>query len=187
MTRYDIQEYIAHHGIHGQRWGIRNYQNLDGSLTAAGRQRYGYGKSGKARMYTQGLKSAVWNTRRGEIGSQRIGEKLTRLKTKRDAAAASLNPFDDKAKKKLNKLNKKVYTYTKVDMAVKQLNEVGKKEVNRILEMAISEGYNVSVSPERKRTRTSGKDIVSSILYGTPAFRSTVADEYKVRKTRYSI
>ena len=28
--------YLAHHGILGQRWGIRRYQNPDGSLTPAG-------------------------------------------------------------------------------------------------------------------------------------------------------
>lgn len=32
--------YIAHHGIKGQRWGIRRYQNEDGSLTPAGERRY---------------------------------------------------------------------------------------------------------------------------------------------------
>lgn len=29
---------LYHHGIKGQRWGIRRYQNPDGSLTAAGQK-----------------------------------------------------------------------------------------------------------------------------------------------------
>lgn len=34
---------LAHHGVEGQKWGVRRYQNYDGSLTAAGRERYGVG------------------------------------------------------------------------------------------------------------------------------------------------
>ena len=37
--------YIAHHGIRGQKWGVRNYQNPDGTLTEEGRRRYGVGKA----------------------------------------------------------------------------------------------------------------------------------------------
>lgn len=30
---------LTHHGILGQKWGVRRYQNQDGSLTAAGKKR----------------------------------------------------------------------------------------------------------------------------------------------------
>lgn len=33
-------DYLMHHGVKGQRWGIRRYQNPDGSLTALGRKKY---------------------------------------------------------------------------------------------------------------------------------------------------
>ena len=32
---------MYHHGIKGQKWGIRRYQNLDGTWTNAGKERYG--------------------------------------------------------------------------------------------------------------------------------------------------
>lgn len=31
---------LQHHGIKGQKWGVRRFQNADGSLTAEGRKRY---------------------------------------------------------------------------------------------------------------------------------------------------
>ena len=34
------ENYLAHHGVKGQKWGVRRYQNEDGSLTAEGRARY---------------------------------------------------------------------------------------------------------------------------------------------------
>lgn len=30
---------LYHHGVKGMRWGVRRYQNLDGTLTAAGKKR----------------------------------------------------------------------------------------------------------------------------------------------------
>lgn len=34
----DYRAYLEHHGILGMRWGVRRYQNKDGSLTAAGKK-----------------------------------------------------------------------------------------------------------------------------------------------------
>lgn len=31
---------LEHHGIKGMRWGVRRYQNKDGSLTPQGKKRY---------------------------------------------------------------------------------------------------------------------------------------------------
>jgi len=36
--------FLVHHGIKGQRWGVRRWQYVDGSLTPAGYRHYGYGK-----------------------------------------------------------------------------------------------------------------------------------------------
>ena len=40
---YLTRDELYHHGIKGQHWGERRYQNEDGSLTAEGREHYGYG------------------------------------------------------------------------------------------------------------------------------------------------
>ena len=35
-----METYLAHHGILGMKWGVRRYQNYDGTLTQKGIQRY---------------------------------------------------------------------------------------------------------------------------------------------------
>lgn len=56
---------LQHHGVKGQKWGIRRYQNPDGSLTAAGKLRY---------------KGAVW--KKNLIYNQ-LGEDVTLKQTDR--------------------------------------------------------------------------------------------------------
>lgn len=41
---YNVEQELYHHGIKGQKWGVRHYQYADGSLTPAGYRRY-YGSS----------------------------------------------------------------------------------------------------------------------------------------------
>ena len=39
-TIYSDKNFLAHHGIKGQKWGVRRFQNEDGSLTPDGIKRY---------------------------------------------------------------------------------------------------------------------------------------------------
>jgi len=54
----DIQ-YIKHHGIKGQRWGIRRFQNEDGSLTSQGKKRYNVNADGTTSLKESYRKSQV--------------------------------------------------------------------------------------------------------------------------------
>lgn len=38
--------HLQHHGVKGMKWGVRRYQNTDGSLTPAGKKRYDQDVSG---------------------------------------------------------------------------------------------------------------------------------------------
>jgi len=52
-----MDNYLYHHGILGQKWGVRRYQNEDGSLTAAGKKRIqqdGKGFIARKKIRTEG-------------------------------------------------------------------------------------------------------------------------------------
>ena len=75
---YGIQymdDIIQHHGIKGQKWGVRRFQNEDGSLTPAGRDRYGVGDD---YVVKSGAKTQRFTTNRDEeIGGERKYVSLT--------------------------------------------------------------------------------------------------------------
>ena len=54
MLYNDYSYYLAHHGIKGQKWGVRRFQNKDGSLTPAGRVRYGVGSNSRYNIKIEG-------------------------------------------------------------------------------------------------------------------------------------
>ena len=81
-------EYLAHHGIKGMRWGIRRFRNRDGSLTAAGRARYDVDlkkskqrvKSAKDRYNSSGGKSdrAAYKAALAAYRNDKVKDKLNR-------------------------------------------------------------------------------------------------------------
>ena len=40
LAKPEIDDVLEHHGVKGMKWGIRRYQNEDGTYTSAGRRRY---------------------------------------------------------------------------------------------------------------------------------------------------
>lgn len=90
--------YLVHHGIKGQKWGVRRFQNEDGSLTSAGRKRYdseGIKVSRAAKrsykmadFYNQMYKEDVaWDAQHAKKDAQRVKEgKITERRAQENAA-----------------------------------------------------------------------------------------------------
>lgn len=76
---------LVHHGIKGQRWGIRRFRNEDGSLTSAGKRRYNDGNFNtldmiRVRKEVKNLSEA--NKQNYREQSKRWGKHLADLKMK---------------------------------------------------------------------------------------------------------
>ena len=71
MSQYYLtqQDYLIHHGVKGQKWGLRQWQNPDGSLTAAGREHYGYGAKAEYKNRI-GLAKANYKNTKNAINSR---------------------------------------------------------------------------------------------------------------------
>ena len=76
-----MKTYLKHHGIEGQKWGIRRYQYEDGSYTEEGKKRYGYTFVGeedftKKEKNNSGIKSgddiidAKWTAKKSKQAKQ---------------------------------------------------------------------------------------------------------------------
>jgi hypothetical protein len=97
---------LYHHGIKGQRWGVRRFQNADGSLTAAGRKRYNVDIAGAKEKYNQAYRTA--NT--AKVAYNRIHSRAAAEKAKqanKDLRWAKRDLDSEKVKEKLNRESKK--------------------------------------------------------------------------------
>lgn len=98
MSYYAIMtdsSYLAHHGIKGQKWGVRRYQNPDGSLTAAGYRHY-YGHSGEmSREEQREFKSAMKADRNAWKKSAKENYKSAKEKLKSGEWAEDSKEFEN--------------------------------------------------------------------------------------------
>lgn len=82
---------LYHHGILGMKWGIRRYQNEDGSLTPEGRKRYKE-SSEDERRYTDLRRKTPEQMSNQELRTYneraRLKDEYSRLSTKKKTAIA---------------------------------------------------------------------------------------------------
>lgn len=71
-------EHLEHHGIKGQKWGVRKYQNTDGSLTPEGRKRYGVLGSTKAYIKKRQKNVDAFYKESKNLGDDKTREQMTK-------------------------------------------------------------------------------------------------------------
>ena len=107
--RYE-QDHLEHHGVLGQKWGVRRFQNKDGSLTA----------EGKRRVYAQGANYG--------------GYESFRHRNRRSIDAAKYEKDIERNQKKLDRAyeksnSKKIAKYTEVDRLLKNNRDIMVKDL----------------------------------------------------------
>lgn len=74
MYTYQYPDYLVHHGVKGQKWGVRRYQNSDGSYTSAGRSRYlanvKSGVSSVSKRVDSNRKNRKWFDENGQLNAR---------------------------------------------------------------------------------------------------------------------
>lgn len=124
----DASYSISHHGILGMKWGIRRFQNYDGSLKNAGKKRYGVSEKTKtSENQNEGSKQKFWTDERKATAKKvALGVGIT--------AAVGLGVYATYKSGILNKVN---------------LND-GKKKINNILD---AEGGDILQSGPKKLSK----------------------------------
>ena len=94
---------LAHHGIIGQKWGIRRYQNYDGSYTQAGMKRYNnsledYNKKNEAyKQAKQEYKSGTGTE--ADMVNKKLAKKQAKRQLDKDYKHLKQDKLGDKGKK----------------------------------------------------------------------------------------
>ena len=127
---------LQHHGIKGMKWGVRRYQNKDGSLTPAGKKRYdesGEKKEKTVDDYKEGLKKAQ-SADKALQGIKEIVNKADDVAYAKKVRNDLTQMTDKELQQAVNRLNMEE-RYSQV-MQQRHKIDRGESKVNQILDVA---------------------------------------------------
>lgn len=129
MEYYNYTDELYHHGVKGMKWGIRRYQNKDGSLTAAGKKRQAYLDEDGA-LTSAGKKQL---RKLNELDQKDNQDRMNRRLAERNVQ--KFGSGKDAASKLITKLNKK--HISNFDETIKRNDEQIKKIINDLKDQKV--------------------------------------------------
>lgn len=154
---------LVHHGIKGQRWGVRRYQNKDGTLTPAGRKRADKLKDEYTRLTGKRLVKRISKGSKAEenksktvkeMTNEELREKTTRMRLENDYVRESttmenLNPQKVSAGKRfITSLGKNVIAPAATDAGKRLLTDWLIKTGTDALELNPKKDSNAALKKE---------------------------------------
>lgn len=126
---------LAHYGIRGMKWGVRRYQNKDGSLTAAGKKRYS-GDGGNAGTTKSTTSSSSGRKKVSEMTDDELNRAVRRLQLEQQYR--QLNPERVSAGQKfVNKVAK--------DVIIPAATTVARNAVQKVMQDAVSKALKTDI------------------------------------------
>jgi len=187
---------LYHHGIKGQRWGVRRFQNYDGTLTTKGKARElksaGQYKRALNRI-DQGLAEEGHYLRKSEAKADRLLKKDLKLqdklerKSQQALEAGNYNKYLAIEKKSIKSIDRSNRAFDEVEKH-KQYIEAGQKLSNRLMKEAKDKGYKIE-SKEVNRIANTGEYYMMAYVFGAPVSAARNAEyvrghHYKVTKPK---